>query len=63
MVLCYFSPQKRWERITGNVAVLLGSGTLLGLGGYFLVTAENCRREAGVLLGMGAAVWFAGNLE
>lgn len=53
MVLCYFFPPKRWERITGNVAVLLGSGTLLGLGGYFLVTAENCRREAGVLLGMG----------
>lgn len=53
MVLCYFSPQKRWERITGNVAVLLGNGTLLGLGGYFLVTAEDCRREAGVLLGMG----------
>lgn len=53
MVLCYFSPPKRWERITGNVAALLGSGTLLGLGGYFLVTAEDCRREAGVLLGMG----------
>lgn len=35
------------------MAVLLGSGTLLGLGGYFLVTAEDCRREAGVLLGMG----------
>ena len=35
MVLCYFSPQKRWERITGNVAVLLGSGTLLGRGDIF----------------------------
>ena len=60
MVRCFHSKRYRIEQATGRILTLLETVVVAGLGVYFLVTAEDCRREAGALLALGVLIGLYG---
>ena len=60
MVRCFHSKRYRIEQATGRILTLLETVVVAGLGVYFLVTAEDCRREAGALLALGMLIGLYG---
>lgn len=63
MVRCFHSERYRTEQVTGRVLCFLETVVVAGLGVYFLVTAKDCRREAGALLVLGVLIGLYGILS
>ena len=63
MVRCFHSERYRTEQVTGRILCFLETVVVAGLGVYFLVTAKDCRREAGALLVLGVLIGLYGILS
>ena len=63
MVRCFHSRRYRIEQAAGRILTLLETVMVAGLGVYFLVTREDCRREAGALLALGVLIGLYGILS